>query len=319
MKVFSDYTNIDDGDAKVVAIGNFDGVHRGHQALIEQAALRAISTDTKPSVLTFDPHPVKLFAPDVDLQELTSLQERVALMQHYGVAMVLAQTFDRAFASLSDVAFAREVLSRGMRAQAVVVGYDFRFGAGRKGDSDALRRYGADLGFDVVVIDPVTESDSVAISSTRVRAELSNGHLDEVRGLLGRSMHFFGEVVRGEQRGRRLGFRTANIQPDVDIFMPSGVYSGWLDYGEGPFKAVANIGHTPTFGADRPKSLEVHVLNREVPELYGRCVRFWLADFIRPERRFESADRLVRQIHDDCAAALRGLEMPEMPPTLAWP
>ncbi len=318
MQVFSDYTNVATSSGTAVAIGNFDGVHLGHQALLRSAVSRAADMGIAPCVLTFDPHPVRLFAPHVKLHSLTSLEERVSLLDHYGVQVVLAQTFDRAFAALTEYQFIKRVLVDSLKAKVVIVGYDFRFGAGRSGDLSSLRRYGAQLGFEVVVIDAVETADSRPISSTRVRSSLQTGDLDTVRRILGRPMHLRGLVVPGEQRGRALGFRTANIQADVGVLLEPGVYAGWMDYGDGPRHAVANIGRNPTFGDDRPMTVEVHILNHDAPDLYGKSVRFWIADSIRPERKFESIEGLVTQIQTDCRSASDVLAGLDDPPALIW-
>ncbi len=318
MGFFSDFTQLDLHQTSAVALGNFDGVHLGHQALLAQVARSALSQGLCPSVLTFEPHPVRLFAPHVPFAQLMSDRERATLLNHYGIHLVLAQRFDRAFAKLSADEFVTSVLVSGLRAKVVVVGYDFKYGAGRTGDIDHLSGCAERHGFEVVVVDAIRDETGGAISSSRVRNALAAGDVSMARQLLGRPMHSRGTVEPGEQRGRGMGFPTANIDADVRVLAPPGVYSGWLDYGGGPKPSIANLGQTPTFGPDRPTRLEVHVLEDTVPDLYGRDVRFWFESQLRAERRFDSIEHLKRQISEDVQLCKDDLCERPLPPELPW-
>jgi riboflavin kinase/FMN adenylyltransferase len=283
-----------------VALGNFDGVHRGHQALLGHAGEQA-STLTAPLVaLTFEPHPRRFFVPDTGPFRLTLPPAKLRLLAQYGVQAVLAQHFDEAFAALSPDSFIDDVLLRGLGARHVVCGYDFTFGARRGGNVEMLREKGKARGFGVTVLDPVMREGEI-YSSTRIREALRAGWASEAAELLGHAWEIEGVVELGDQRGRTIGFPTANVALGEHLRPRFGVYAvralvddSWRD-------AVANLGRRPTFGKLK-ENFEVHLFDFD-GDLYGKTLRVALVDFIRPEMKFSGLDQLKAQIAADGEAA----------------
>jgi riboflavin kinase/FMN adenylyltransferase len=287
-----------------VALGNFDGVHKGHQALLARAAGHARALDAPLLVLTFEPHPRRFFVPDTGPFRLTMLPAKLRLLEQYGVQAVLAQHFDTAFAALSADAFVDEVLLAGMGARHVVCGYDFTFGARRGGNVEMLRDMGARKGFGVTVLDPVMREGEI-YSSTSIREALRAGWPSEAAELLGHAWEIEGVVEQGDQRGRTIGFPTANVALGEHLRPRFGVYAvralidgqkskGWRN-------GVANLGRRPTIGKLQ-ENFEVHVFDF-AGDLYGKSLRVGLVDFIRPEMKFSGLDQLKAQIAADGQAA----------------
>mgnify|MGYP002631280077 CR=1 FL=1 len=298
----------------VVTIGNFDGVHRGHQALLALAVERARATGRVPTVLTFEPHPVRVLAPDLAPPLICTLEDKRALLAARGIELLLEQRFDPAFAALSPEAFVRTVLVDHLGARAVVVGYDFTFGARRAGTTVTLAQLGDRLGFDLDVLAARAVGEGLVASSTRVRAFVLEGKVRGATLVLGRPFHVNGVIARGQQRGRLLGFPTANLATDSELLPRRGVYACWLDWGEGARPAVANIGFNPTFG-DGPgqPTVEAHVIDAAGLDLYGRPSRLYFVERLRDEQKFDGADALARCIARDRDVA-RGLLAVEQPP-----
>lgn len=286
-------------DASAVAIGNFDGVHLGHRALIERAGALAARLGGETAVLTFDPHPVRVLAPAKAPPLITTDDDKAALLEAAGVEVLLAQRFDRAFAALSPTTFVERVLWAGLRARAIVVGYDFRFGAGRAGDVETLRALGAERGVVVDVVSPQTGRGDEVASSSRVRRYVLAGEMEAAEALLGRPFHVTGVVVHGHRRGHALGFPTANITAETELTPAIGIYAGWLDWGEGRRQAVVSVGHNPSFGAGAPRTIEAHVIDAEGLDLYGKRCRLWLARRQRDEQTFADLDALKAAIGRD--------------------
>jgi riboflavin kinase/FMN adenylyltransferase len=287
-------------------IGAFDGLHLGHQALLR----RARAAHARVALVTFDPHPARVLAPDRAPPLLQSPGQRARVCAALGVDVLVLLPFDRALAATSPAEFAERLLVRGLRPAAVVVGPDFRFGAGRGGGVAELARYLAAAGIDLRVADevaaPVPGDSSGKLSSTGVRAAVAAGALVEARAMLGRWYAVEGVVVRGAQRGRELGARTANIDAGAALLPRTGVYAGALaalDGDErGPWPAAINFGHNPTFTPDGPRTLEVHALDVDLGErLYGRAVEVAFAARLRDELRFPGPAELAAQISRDIA------------------
>ena len=283
-------------DSCAVAIGNFDGVHVGHRALVAQA--RAMG---RPAVaLTFDPHPSTLFAKPPAM--LCSLARRLELLEEAGADAVVIEPFTRELAACAADGFVDDVLLAGLRARAIVVGYDFNYGANRTGTIDHLRAHGARAGAEVVVVPPVEEGGEVA-SSTRIRAHLGAGELAAANRLLGRCWDIDGTVVHGAKRGRAIGIPTANIAPTSDLAIAPGIYAVRLTPPGGPpLAAVASLGTNPTFVAQGGLVLEVHVLDWD-GDLYDQAVRTTFVARLRDEARYDSIEALLVQIHADIAEA----------------
>ncbi|MHC5018882.1 MAG: riboflavin biosynthesis protein RibF [Planctomycetota bacterium] len=289
----------------VCTLGYFDGVHRGHQAVLAAAVARAQAAKTEAVVVTFDPHPRAVLT-GVAPPLLTPLRERRRLFAHYGIARVEVLEFTPALAAVEAEAFARDTLRGALGAQAVVIGARTRFGAGGRGTPDDLVAFGERFGFDVEVVSPVREGGE-PVSSTRVRDRVRRGDCTGAADLLGRPLTWVGVVVAGERRGRELGFPTANLDLAGIVLPPNGVYActAWLDDADGPHPAVANLGTAPTFTADDPDAphrAEVHLIGWD-GDLYGRDLRVEVHRKLRDEQRFESLDALQRQIAADVAAA----------------
>ena len=289
-----------------VALGNFDGVHRGHQALLDRTAEQAKVLNAPVVALTFEPHPRGFFVPDTGPFRLTLLPAKLRLLEQYGVQAVLAQRFDQAFADLSPDAFVDDVLLKGLGVRHVVCGYDFTFGARRGGNVERLREKGKDKGFGVTVLEPVTREGEI-YSSTRIREALRAGWVSEAAELLGHHWEIEGEVELGDQRGRTIGFPTANValgehlRPRFGVYAVRALVDGvWRD-------AVANLGRRPTFGKLK-ENFEVHLFDFS-GDLYGKVLRVALIEFIRPEMKFGGLDQLKAQIATDGEAARNILKL----------
>jgi riboflavin kinase / FMN adenylyltransferase len=288
----------------VVALGNFDGVHRGHQALIADARHQAEGLGVPLVALTFEPHPRGFFVPDTGPFRLTLAPAKRRLLANHGVQAVLAQRFDAAFAALPADAFLEDVLLKGLGTRHVVCGYDFTFGARRGGNVERLRAEGQARGFGVTVLAPVMREGEI-YSSTRIREALRAGMAKEAGELLGYPWEIEGTVELGDQRGRTIGFPTANVALGEHLRPRFGVYAVrvLIDGEEGQEwrDAVANLGRRPTFGKLR-ENFEVHLFDF-AGDLYGKTLRVALVDFLRPEMKFAGLEQLKAQIAADGQAA----------------
>jgi len=287
-----------------LTIGNFDGLHRGHQALV--AAAVEADPELLPTMMFFEPLPMTFFRPDDPVPRVIKLRDRVAVGRDLGLQALIRCRFDAAFSRLSPEAFARDVLARGCRARRVVVGPDFRFGHRAAGDVDALARLGRNLGFETRVVDTVIDADGERVSSSRLREALAAGDLALAQRLLGRPYAISGRVVRGNRLGRDLGFATANLRVAEPPAL-TGILAVRVD-GDGLRRhpGVASLGRRPTV-AGRDWLLEVHLFDFD-GDLYGRHLRVEFAGFIRHERHFESLAEMTRRMHDDAARAKRRLD-----------
>ncbi|MDP2331264.1 MAG: bifunctional riboflavin kinase/FAD synthetase [Reyranella sp.] len=291
----------------VVALGNFDGVHRGHQALLADAGKHAKALGAPLVALTFEPHPRRFFVPDTGPFRLTLAPAKLRLLAQHGVQAVLAQRFDATFAALSADAFIEDVLLKGLGARHVVCGYDFTFGARRGGNVERLRAEGKARGFGVTVLEPVMREGEI-YSSTRIREALRAGWASEAAELLGHSWEIEGTVELGDQRGRTIGFPTANVALGEHLRPRFGVYAVRV-FVDGTWRnAVANLGRRPTFGKLQ-ENFEIHLFDFS-DDLYGQTLRVALVDFIRPEMKFAGLDQLKAQIAADGQAAKAILAAP---------
>jgi len=284
-----------------IAIGNFDGVHAGHRALLDQA--RALAGDGKVVVLTFDPHPSAIVGPGAP-RAISSLDRRLELLEQAGVDAVVVEPFHKELAGRTAEAFVDDILVGALHAKAVVVGYDFTYGAQRGGTTTTLQAHGARAGFTVTIV-PAVEIDGAPASSTRVRALLAEHRLDDANRILGRAWDIDGRVVHGAKRGRAIGIPTANIEPASDLLISPGIYACTLD-GK---PAVASLGRNPTFVKQGGLVLEVHVLDWD-GDLYDRTVRTTFVGWLRAELTFTSVDALLVQIRQDIDDARKILATP---------
>jgi riboflavin kinase/FMN adenylyltransferase len=289
----------------VLALGNFDGVHPGHQRVIGETRRIAGSLGAPAGVMTFDPHPRRFLKPDDRKFELTPVASKVRQIEALGVDVLFLMHFDRDFASIPAESFVAEVLAGGVKARHVVVGYDYVFGKGRGGDTALLRRVGAAHGIGVTVVEAVTSAGGDVYSSTTIRNHLREGRPAEAARLLGRPWEIEGTVLHGDERGRQIGFPTANVDPGEYVTPALGVYAIWAGIVQNGatdwHKGVVNIGRRPTF-AGQGITVEAHLFDY-AGDLYGRTLRIALVDHIRPEMKFDGIEAIRRQIAADCARA----------------
>jgi riboflavin kinase / FMN adenylyltransferase len=293
----------------VVVIGNFDGVHRGHQLLLADARRQADALAGSLAVLTFEPHPRSVFQPDQPPFRLTSLRAKAHALQEAGVDNLFVLHFDRAFSLKSAEAFVQDILVTDLGARHVVVGWDFCFGHKRAGNVALLKSMGAQHGFGVTGVDPVMTGEGEVYSSSIIRNHLREGRPAKAAELLGRPWEIEGRVERGDQRGRTIGFPTANLGLGDYLRPALGVYAvlagrdpGVEHGGETRWlPGVANLGRRPTVAGEDLR-LEVHLFDF-AGDLYGETLRVRLIDFLRPEKKFDGLDALRAQIALDCGRA----------------
>lgn len=286
-----------------VAIGNFDGVHVGHRALIRRAKEIANANDATTVALTFDPHPSVLFAPKPPPM-ISSLARRIELLGEAGADVVVVEPFTRELAGLSADAFIDDIVLGALGARAIVVGYDFSYGQGRSGTTEALRAHGGRAGVEVAIV-PAVEIGGEVASSSKIRGLLREGDLAAAHRLLGRAWDIDGVVVHGAKRGRSIGVPTANIKTDSELLLRPGIYAVTLATEDGPARpAVASLGTNPTFVDGGSLILEVHVLDFD-GDLYDQRVRTTFVAHLRDEAKFDSVEALVAQIQQDIADARR--------------
>ena len=300
----------------ILAVGNFDGVHLGHQAILRQVVQRAREVRGTALALTFDPHPVKVLAPDRPMVLLTSLPQKVRLIEALGLGRLICLPFTLDFSEQKPAEFIENVLHLGIRAREVYVGRNFAFGHGREGTAEDLQRIGRSLGMEVSIIEPVLVGGTM-VSSSRIRKLLLEGQVAAAAGLLGRAYEIEGIVVGGDRRGRLLGFPTANLQPPEELVPKAGVYAVKVIKGSGqdqlgPLSAIAYIGTRPTFTSNRREegpsiintsrqnnqTIEVHLFKYE-GDLYQErlCVSF--LERVRDEMVFSGPEELALQIKKD--------------------
>jgi riboflavin kinase / FMN adenylyltransferase len=292
----------------VLAMGNFDGLHRGHALLIGQARDLARLRGQPAAVLTFEPHPRSVFLPSCEPFRLTPFRVKERELAKHGIDLLFVQHFDLGFAAKSAEDFISEIIVGAIGASHVVVGWDCTFGNRRRGTADLLREAGSEHGFGVSVIEPIRAPDQTVYSATHIRELLQAGRPREAAALLGRFWEIDGRVQTGDRRGRTIGFPTANLGLG-DFLRPAfGVYAVRVS-GDGPddplagrtVDGVANLGLRPTVGGLEPR-LEAHLFDVGI-DLYGRHLRVALVEFIRPERKFAGLDALKAQIAEDAAHA----------------
>lgn len=285
----------------VLAIGNFDGVHLGHAALLGRLTQVARDLDLPPTILTFEPHPREFFAPDSAPARLTTLREKLELLGEMGVAQAMVCPFNAAFAALSAEQFVDQVLCRGLQLRHLIIGDDFRFGRARQGDFSLLQAAGQRLGFGVEAMHSVVV-DGERVSSSGVRRALAAGDMAHAARLLGRLYGMDGQVSHGDKIGRQLGFATANIRIKHNPLPMTGVFAVEVaGLGEQLLPGVANLGVRPTVGGTRPL-LEVHLFDFD-RDIYGAHISVRFVNKLRDEQRFPNFDALKAQIAADAAAA----------------
>lgn len=289
----------------VVTLGNFDGVHLGHRALFRQLLKRATQQQCQSVVCTFDPHPLKVLAPHQAPLLLNTREERRRLIGASHVDWLIEIPFDADFAAMTPEAFIDDLLLKRLQMRGLVVGYDYAFGKERRGNPEFLQEYGQQKGFAVDVLQPVGE-DGEPYSSTRIRNLIATGKVAQVVPLLGRQFNLHGEVVSGFQRGRELGFPTANLRTDKELIPAPGVYVVKARHGDMEYGGVVNIGYRPTFGGE-DVTIEVHLLDF-TGTLYGEELRIYFIERLRAEQSFSGFAELSRAIAADVLKARQLLQ-----------
>jgi len=301
MKVWNGIARFPDDQRKVVAtIGNYDGVHLGHQAILRQVVNNARERNVESLLITFEPHPLSVVAPERTPQLVQTRSQRLISLEETGLDSVLLLEFDGEMAALDGEEFFTRVLDDCMNFAAIHVGSGFRFGHGRTGDADLLARIGRERGFDVLGV-PAVEIEGHTVSSSLIRRSIGEGNVERARKLLGRPFALCGEVVRGEGRGRRLRFPTANLLVENALLPSPGVYVTETIASASRYPSVTNIGTRPTFGG-RTLSVESHLIDFE-DDLYGVRIEVRFLARIRDEMGFANATELGDQIARDRAAA----------------
>lgn len=289
----------------VVAIGNFDGVHIGHQIIFRDAAEMARKRNGTSIVFTFEPHPLKIIAPDRVPPLLTTFRQKMELIEGYGINMVICADFTRQFADQRPRDFAKDILVDLIGVREIVVGFDYAFGRGREGTIPYLKKMGEEFNFKVHVIDPIKLNGHL-VSSSHVRELIEEGNVKAARKFLGRYYSIRGPVVHGHHTGQVIGFPTANLDTAKVQIPGTGVYAVYILYGGNTYRGAVNIGYNPTFNRDR-LSVEVHIVDFD-QNIYHKEVEVMFVDRIRSEMTFQSADELVPQIKKDIQTAKAILE-----------
>jgi riboflavin kinase/FMN adenylyltransferase len=303
MRVFSSLAEVPPGfGPSAVTVGKFDGVHRGHLDVIRQLCDRGRDAGLTSAVVTFDRNPLTVIRPGDAPPDLISLAQKAELLEAAGIDAELLLEFTPEFAALSPEGFVHRVLVDALHARVVLAGADFRFGARGTGDLTALRGFGERLGFEVAVIEDLLLDDGGRprrASSTWVRELLQRGRVREAAAVLGRLPSIRSRVVHGEQRGRELGYPTANLDPAIEGLLPlDGVYAAWAWVDGTRYGAAVSIGNNPTFEGVPQHQVEAHLLDQRL-ELYGKPIVLEFVDYIRPMNRFAGVDALVAQLRAD--------------------
>ncbi len=297
MKIIRGLRNFHDKPARlVVTLGNFDGVHIGHQLIFRRVIELAKKIGGASVVYTFDPHPLKILAPDQNLSLLCTFKKKMELIAAYGIDICIMADFTRAFARMHPRDFAKKLMA-GLNMDTVMVGHDYSFGQGKAGSIEYLKKMGKELGFNVEIVDPVTV-DNERVSSTRIRQYLNDGDLGKARKMLDRCYSIEGKVVSGYKRGRAIGFPTANLDTPYEVIPAVGVYAVIVSLGDGELlDGVVNIGYNPTFDRD-DFIVEVHLLDYG-DDIYGSEIEVFFVERLRNEKSFGSVRELQAQIEAD--------------------
>ncbi|HVN23640.1 MAG TPA: bifunctional riboflavin kinase/FAD synthetase [Syntrophorhabdales bacterium] len=284
----------------VLTIGNYDGVHIGHRTIIEITKGKAREINGTPMLMTFYPHPLHVLRPDKELPCITPPAEKKRLIEEAGIEVLVIVPFTEEFSQITPEVYVKEILIGKLGIKGLVVGYDFKFGKGGRGDIEGMKKYADAYGFFLEVVSPVTIGGE-KVGSNKIRKLLQSGEIEKASQLLGRPYMLHGNVVHGESRGRALGFPTINLRTDFDLIPPNGVYVSEVALDGKLFHSVTNIGYNPTFGG-RQRTIETFLLDYE-GDLYGNDVRLFFRMKLREEVRFENAEELRKQIGRDVTAA----------------
>ncbi len=301
MQVVRDLDSLDEVPKRtVLTIGNFDGVHLGHREIFRRVVHKARALDGTSAVLTFEPHPLRLLAPERAPLRINTPDEKVRLLEASCIDLLAILAFTHELAKLPAADFVEEILLRRLGLCHLVVGYDYAFGRNREGDAEFLAVQAARHGFGLDVLEPI-QAGAEAYSSTRIRQAVGSGQVASAVKILGRNFTLDGLVIHGDGRGRKLGFPTANLSVEKELLPKEGVYAVKVKWRDDYFDAVVNIGQRPTFVGAEP-SLEIHLLDFQ-GDLYGERLRIYFVERLRDEKRFSSVAELQRSVDSDIGTA----------------
>jgi len=284
-----------------LAIGVFDGMHLGHQAVISTSAEHARSVNGTPVVVTFDPHPEKILRPATAPHLLTATEHKIGLIRDLDVAHLLIIAFDKQFAATEPEDFVQQLVKHSKPLREICVGHEWAFGKNRRGNLELLEKLGARFDFGVVGIPPVTVNGEI-VSSTTIRRAVEAGDLRKAAAMLGREYTILGTVVRGDDLGKKIGFPTANLSAHNEQFPPNGVYFAQATLDGVIYPGVVNLGYRPTVSSEKDRVLEIHLFDFD-RDIYGSDLEVRFVRYLRPEKKFESVDMLARQIALDVKQA----------------
>ncbi|MCX7990461.1 MAG: bifunctional riboflavin kinase/FAD synthetase [Proteobacteria bacterium] len=300
IKIFEGIENIEKIDNPIIAIGNFDGVHRGHKELIKKVIDESEKNHGNPSVLTFYPHPLTVVNPYTKIEQITPLNDKIKILEDLGITYVFVIKFDDNFSNISAKDFIEKVLVDKIGAKEVVVGYDFSFGKNRKGSVETLKEFGSTYNFKVQVVPPIKE-DGKIISSTNIRSFLKEGLIKNANNFLGRPYTIKGIVIKGRKIGRLIGFPTANLLITDYLIPRRGVYAVYAFLDNKKYNALVTIGPSPTFHIETP-NFEVHILDFD-DNIYGKEITVEFVERIRGIEKFKDVEDLKNQIYEDIKKA----------------
>lgn len=289
----------------VITIGTFDGVHRGHKTILKEVVEHAKAVNGESVLLTFEPHPRKLIFPNVPLKLLTPLNEKLELISKEGIEHIVVVPFTRDFSNLTAEQYVKDFLVKMFKPESIVIGYDHHFGYDRTGNIDLLKKFSADYGYKVFEISAQL-IDEAAVSSTKIRTALNEGHVAEAAAMLGRHYSLSGHVTGGAKLGRTIGYPTANLLPeDPEQLIPAnGVYAILANWNGQTFKGMLNIGFRPTVTKDVVLHIEAHLFDFD-KDIYDQKLELLFVERLRDEQKFPSVDALKEQLHKDKEAAKR--------------
>ena len=302
MQILSNLFEIKLSKATIATIGTFDGIHIGHQKILNSLARFARENSLKSVVITFDPHPRKIINKKNSIGLINTIEEKKEKLKTLGIDYLIVQKFDEKFSETEANKFV-EILKNNINIEKLIVGYDHRFGKNRNADINDLKKYGKELNFEVIEIDAL-EIEEVNISSTKIRSAIKDGNIRQANSYLGYNFFLGGEVVKGHSRGKELGFPTANLKIDEDKIIPkNGVYLVKSKIDHQDVYGMMNIGYNPTFN-NKSKKIETHFFNLN-KNLYGKIIKIELLEYIREEKRFETVDDLIQRLKLDREKCLK--------------
>ena len=298
MKIFQTTSQFKSHKKTIVTLGTFDGVHLGHQKVLQKVIQSARELDSESLVLTFYPHPQFILNPNSDIKLLNTIEEKSQLLKNLGLQNLVIQAFNQQFSEMEAEDFVKNILVDRFNVQKIIVGYDHRFGKNRAANFDDLVGFGKKYGFDVAQIS-AEQSNEISISSTKIRNAISNNDLDISRNYLGYDYFFSAKVIKGNQIGRTLGFPTANLKIDEahKLLPKSGVFAVEIEFGSIVFNGIMNIGNRPTIEG-KNQTVEVHIFDFE-QDIYDKTLKIIFKSFIRNEQKFESLQALKIQLEHD--------------------